>query len=232
MEEGIAHLREALAIRSGTTHPHYNLSLALIHSDLGYALARKGALDEAIEHLHTAVELRPDYPDAHYNLASALSQEGKTREAIEEYHKTLELRPTDAEAHTSLGNELAQVGSVREAMGNYEIALQLAPDTILARNNLAWILSASPEAAVRNGARAIELARQAVDLSGGNNPLFVRTLAAAYAEAGRFAEAAETAERALRMAETQGNQTAARQLREDAESFRSKIPLRDQTLSR
>jgi Flp pilus assembly protein TadD len=232
IDEGIAHLREALVIRSGATHPHYALTLALIHSDLGFALARKGALDEAIEHLHTAVELRPDYPDAHYNLAAALSQEGKTREAIEEYRKTLALRPTDAEAHTSLGNALAQEGFVSEAMEHYETALQLAPDTVLARNNLAWILCASPDAAIRNGPRAIELARQAVELSGGDNPLFVRTLAAAYAEAGRFTDAVETIERATHMAEGQNDEAAVRLLQKDADRFRSKIPLRDESLSR
>jgi tetratricopeptide (TPR) repeat protein len=232
VEEGIAHLQEALVIRSGAAHPHYNLSLALIQSDLGYALARKGSLDEAIEHLHTAVELRPDYPDAHYNLAAALSQEGKTREAIEEYRKTLALRPTDAEAHTSLGNALAQEGHVSEAMEHYEMALQLAPDAVLARNNLAWILSASPDATIRNGARAVDLARQAVDLSGGNNPLFIRTLAAAYAEVGRFPDSVDTIERALRVAEAQGDRNEVSQLQQDAALFRSKIPLRDETLSR
>ena len=231
VEQGISHLREALVIRSGATHPHYKLSLALIHSNLGYALARKGALDEAIEHLHTAVELQPGYADAHYNLAVALSQEGKTREALEEFRKTLAIRPTDAEAHTSLGNVLAQEGFVSEAMQHYETALQLAPEMVLARNNLAWILCASPDAAARNGARAVELAQQAVELSGGNNPLFLRTLAAAYAEVGRFPDAVETVERALRMAEAQNDRAEVRQLEDEAGRFRSKIPLRDQTLS-
>jgi tetratricopeptide (TPR) repeat protein len=231
VEEGITHLREALAIRSGTMHPHYNLSLALIHSDLGYALARKGALEEAIEHLRAGIELRPDYPDAHYNLAAALSQEGKTREAIAEYEKTLALRPTDAEAHTSLGNVLAQEGSLKEAIAEYEEALQLAPDTILACHNLAWILSAAPDSTVRNGARAIPLAQRAADLSGGDNPLFLRTLAAAYAEAGRFSDAIEVAQKALRMANAQNNRAAVPLLVADIHAFQAKIPLRDQTLS-
>lgn len=231
VEEGIAHLREALLIRSGATHSHYNLALALIHSDLGYALARKGSLDEAIEHLYTAVELQPDYADAHYNLAAALSQKGKTNEALKEYGKTLALRPTDAEAHTSLGNALAQEGHVSEAIDQYETAINLMPDVILARNNLAWILCAAPNGTVRNGSRAIELARQAVELSGGNNPLFVRTLAAAYAEAGRFSDAVLTIERASSIAEAQRDEAEVRQLQEDASRFRAKIPLRDQTLN-
>jgi tetratricopeptide (TPR) repeat protein len=230
VEEGIAHLREALRIRSGATHSHYTLSLALIQTDLGFALARQGVLDEAIEHLRAAVELQPDYADAHYNLAAALAQQGKAREAEGEYRKTLALRPTDAEARTSLGNTLAQEGHVSEAIDQYEAALELAPDTILARNNLAWILCASPDGTMRNGSRAIELAQRAVELSGGTNPLFVRTLAAAYAESGRFSDAIDTIERALRLAEGQHDEAEVRQLQDDMSRFRAKIPLRDETL--
>ncbi len=231
VEEGIQHLQEALAIRSGDLHPHYTLSLALIHSDLGYALARKGALDEAITHLRTAVGLQPNYADAHYNLGTALSQQGQIREALEEYRKTLELRPTDAEAHTSFGNALAQEGFISDAMAQYEAAVRLAPDSVLPRNNLAWILSASPEASVRNGAKAVELAQQAVDYSGGENPLFLRTLAAAYAEMGRFTDAVQIAERALGVAERSNNSAGARVLQKDLDLYRAPAPLRDSTLT-
>ena len=60
----------------------------------------------------------------------------------------------------------------------------------MARNNLAWLLATSSDASIRDGNRAIELAKQAVQLSGGKDADYLRTLAAAYAETGRFAEAA------------------------------------------
>jgi len=65
---------------------------------------------------------------------------------------------------------------------------------------MAWVLATGPEASVRNGAQAIELAQRANQLSGGQDPLILRTLAAAYAESGRFAEAITTAQQALRLA--------------------------------
>jgi tetratricopeptide (TPR) repeat protein len=230
LDEGLSHLQTALAIRSGAVHPHYTLSLALIHSDLGYALARKGSLADAITHLQTAVKLEPNYADAHYNLGTAFFQKGEIEAAISEWRKTLSTRPNDAEAHTSLGNGLVQMGLVREAMAHYEEALEIAPDSALALNNLAWILSASPDDKVRDGGKAVALAEQAVEYSGAKNAMFMRTLAAAYAEAGRFTEALQTAARALRITQAENNAAGIHTLQDDIALLRANSPLRDASL--
>ena len=73
------------------------------------------------------------------------------------------------------------------------------------QNNLAWRLATCPQAALRDGARAVELAREADRLAGGKNPDYLDTLAAAYAEAGQFPQAVEAAERALTLAVAQSN---------------------------
>jgi len=70
---------------------------------------------------------------------------------------------------------------------------------------LAWVLATYPEGSVRNGAQAVEFALQAERLSGGKVPFIVGTLAAAYAEAGRFPEAVETGRRALELVKAQGD---------------------------
>ena len=77
---------------------------------------------------------------------------------------------------------------------------------VIAQNSLAWLLATCPEASLRDGGKAIELAKQADQLSGGNHPEILDTLAAAYAEAGRYPEAVETARRALSLIATQNNQ--------------------------
>jgi tetratricopeptide (TPR) repeat protein len=123
-----------------------------------------------------------------------------------------------------------QMGLVREAMTHYEEALEIAPDSVLALNNLAWILSASPDDKVRDGAKAVGLAEQAVQYSGDKNAMFMRTLAAAYAEAGRFAEALQTAARALRITQSENNAVGIRTLQEDIAHLRAKAPLRDENL--
>jgi Flp pilus assembly protein TadD len=149
---------------------------------------------------------------------------------VEELRQTLALRPSDADAHTSLGNVLTQEGLISDAMAQYEAALPLDANAVLPRNNLAWILSASPDPAVRNGTRAVELAQQAVKYSEENDFRFLRTLGAAYAEAGRFDDAVATTERALRLAEAQNNGSGTRMLRKNIDSFRAHAPLRDSSL--
>jgi tetratricopeptide (TPR) repeat protein len=83
--------------------------------------------------------------------------------------------------------------------------LQIDPAQPVVENNLAWLLAVCSKASVRNGGKAVELARQANAQTGGENPIILHTLAAAYAEAGRFSDAVETARHALRLAGAQSN---------------------------
>jgi protein O-mannosyl-transferase len=231
VDEALPHLQTALEIRSGGVQPHYDLSFALIHCDLGYALARKGELDDAIAHLRKAIEFQPGYADAHYNLGTAFFQRGRIDEAIAEWQRTLSIRPNDSGAHTSLGNALVQKGLFREAAIHYQTALDIAPRSILPLNNLAWLRATCPDASLRDGAKAVDLAQQADRLPEGKNPIFTRTLAAAYAEAGRFDDAIETARRAAQVANAQGIPALVDNLRMDVDLYRRHEPLRDLSLT-
>jgi protein O-mannosyl-transferase len=231
LDEALPHLQAALEIRSAGVQPHYRLSLSLIHCDLGYVLAKKGELDDAIAHLRKAIEFQPDYADAHYNLGTAFFQTGRIDEAIAEYRRTLSIRPNDWGAHTSLGNALAQKGLFREAATQYQAALDIAPHSILPLNNLAWLRATCPDSSLRDGAKAVELAEQADQLSDGKNPIFTRTLAAAYAENGRFNDAIETAQRAAQVAKSQGEPALANQIEQDVDLYRRHAPLRDSSLT-
>ena len=71
------------------------------------------------------------------------------------------------------------------------------------------MLTTCPQASLRNGNKAVELAQRANQLTGGGNPVVPGTFAAAYAEARRFPEAVETVQRALQLAETQSNSVLA-----------------------
>ena len=81
---------------------------------------------------------------------------------------------------------LGQLGRTREAVAQYQEALRLNPDLAGALNNLAWVLATCPDDQLRNGAEAVRLAERACELTHYREPLFIGTLAAAYAEAGRF----------------------------------------------
>lgn len=230
LDDALSYFQKALDVRSGSEQRHYNFSLSVIHDSVGNVLARKGRLNEAIVHLRQAVDLRPDFPDAHYNLGTALFQKGDLDGAIAEYKTALSIHPNDAGAHTSLGNALVQKGLLRDAADHYEKALQWDPDAILPLNNLAWIMSAGPDESLRNNEIAVKLALKANQLSRQNNPVFVRTLAAAYAQAGQFENAIETARRASELANAQGVRDLAAEIAHDVDLYQQRIPVRDPSL--
>ena len=230
LDDALSYFQSALAVRSRSEHRHYNLSLALIHDSVGNVLARKGRLNDAIAHFRQAIELRPDFPDAHYNLGTALFQKGDLDGAIAQWRTTLSIHPYDSGAHTSLGNALVQKGLLREAVDHYERALQSDPDSILPLNNLAWVMSTGPDDSLRNDEVAVQLATKANQLSKESNPVFIRTLAAAYAQDGQFEKAIETARRASEQANAQGAHDLAVQIREDVDLYQRRTPFRDPSL--
>jgi tetratricopeptide (TPR) repeat protein len=227
LEKAISEFQAALNIRSTNSETHYSLGAALIQNNLGNALARKHVWDEAIDHLQEAVRLRPDYADAYFNLGSVLFQQGRIDQAITQWQKALAIRPTDAEAHRSLASALRKEGKLKEAIAEYEQALNVVPEDSVALNNLAWILATSSDASMRDGARAVTLAAKAVQASGGRDPNFLRTLAAARAEAGQFAEAVATAEAAKALASTQDKPELTSRLEEEITLYRARIALRE-----
>ncbi len=227
LDQAISQFQAALNIRSSNAAAHYNLGAALIHNNLGNALARKGLSDEAIGHYQEAVRLRTDYADAHYNFGSVLLQKGRIDEAITHWQKALAIQPYDGDVHTSLGNAFLQKGLVKEAISHYQQALEIAPQDVLAQNNLAWILATSSDSSIRDGAKAVALAEKAVQLSSGKNPNFFRTLAASYAESGRFSEAVAAAQRSMEMAVVQDNHGLANALGREIALYRAGAPLRE-----
>ncbi len=208
-DEAMEHYRQTLKIM-----PDY----AEAHDNLGLALAGRGQVDEAIACYQKALEINPDLAEAHNNFGVLLGQRGRFDEAIVHLQQALKINPDHAEAHNNLGNALNGQGKLAEAVVQWREAVRLQPNQIAYVNNLAWLLATCPEASVRNGSEAVELAQRAVQLSGGREPAILGTLAAAYAEAGRFPEAVQTARKALDLATQQNKQAL-------AESIKAKVPL-------
>src|SRR5215510_9043539 len=226
LDKAMSHFEAASKIRSGKLDPHYNLGTAFVEMNLGDALARKGQPDEAMPHFQQAIKLQPDYAEAYYNRGNVLFAKGKIDEAIPDFEKALQIQPNDADAHTGLGNALLRKDALKEAIAHYNEAIALAPVDPHSRNNLAWVLATSTDASIRDGAKAVELAKQAISLAGGREPLFFRTLAAAYAETGSFSDAIAEIQRAVPIARMQGKTALANLLEEDVMLYRGQIPLR------
>ena len=201
-DDAIVHYQKALEIRPDYAEASCNLANALI---------AKGDFDGAIARYKACLAVMPDQEEAQYNLASALLRKGRTDEAIVEYQKVLQMHPESADAHANLGIAFLTKARIRDAMAEYTKALQISPENLAALSNLAWLLATSSDSTLRNGPEAVRLAERADSASSRSDkhPTVLRILAAAYAEAGQFAEAKETAQHALEAANIQGNTTLA-----------------------
>jgi tetratricopeptide (TPR) repeat protein len=186
--------------------------------------------DEAMDQFRQALKINPGYAEAHNDLGNALLQLGRRDEAIEQFRRALEIQPDYGNAHFNLGNAFRESGRAQEAIGHYQKVLQIQPGYIEAENNLAYVLATCPQASLRDGAKALDLAQQADRASGGRNAIVLGTLATAFAENGKFTEALDAAQRALDLANSQSNPTLADVLRSNIALYKTGRPFRDASL--
>jgi protein O-mannosyl-transferase len=215
LNDTIYHCSEAIRIK-----PKYTKALDC----LGIALCEAGRIDEAIPYYKKAIEIDPSFADAKANLALALAAkgdsvanhiheghalalQGKLNEAAVHLTEALWLDPHSAQAHYDLGQVLVQRGRIDEAIEHFEKALRLASDWIEPMNNMAWLLATSNETKIHNPDKAIKLAQRACELTDYKKPDFLDTLAVAYAAAGDFSKAIETAEKASELCQSSAQNT-------------------------
>ena len=222
VDEAIAVYQQALKI---------NPDSDMAHLDLGIALDKNGRLDDAIPQFQQALKINPGYALAHFNLGNAFLQKSNVDEAITQYQQALKINPSFEPAERSLGYALLQKGQSDEAVAHYERALEINPGDAGTCNRLAWRLATHPQASVRNGSKAIELAQQLNRLSSGSDPAVLQTLAAAYAETKQFPEAISNAQQALQLANAWSNTALADDLRKQIACYQSGSPFRDASLT-
>jgi tetratricopeptide (TPR) repeat protein len=114
--------------------------------------------------------------------------------------------PEFTDAQSAAAYSLIQQGDFAGAVNCYRQALETVPHSPILLNNLAWLLATCPEAKARNGIEAVRLAEEACQLTHNHTVVTVGTLAAAYAEAGRFDDAIATAEKACALASEPGKE--------------------------
>jgi tetratricopeptide (TPR) repeat protein len=191
LDAAVEHYHAALAI---------DPNLALAHNNFGILLLQKGNLMEGAAQLREAMRLNPTNSETRLNLAFALNQQQQWPEAAELLSKIVRGNSPDAKAHYEFALALVHLKRPREAMSQYAAALLIQPDYPDALDGLAWILSTDANPAFLNGAEAVKMAWRACELTGWQDPLKLKTLAAVYAETGRFAEAINTVQTAKGLA--------------------------------
>jgi tetratricopeptide (TPR) repeat protein len=252
LEEAAEHYRRALEANPSFADAHNNLGILLTKQDrtaeaiehyqkaiklnpnraefynnLGNLLARQNQTTEAIEQFQKALEVEPDNAKVHYNLAGLFIAQGRWDEAIAHYQRALKQMPDSTHAHYQLGLALQSRGKFAAAIAQFQRVLELDPKHVSTQNNLAWLLATCPDGSLRNGQKAVELAQRAVQFSGDNSPEILDTLAAAYAEAGKFAEAIQTAQRALDLSAAQNKKNLAEIIQNQVHLFETNAPFHE-----
>jgi tetratricopeptide (TPR) repeat protein len=152
---------------------------------------------EAVAEFRKVIAEKPDHVQATYLIGSCLARMGREPQATPYVRRALKLDPTHLAARRLMGSLMTRQGRYKEAIATLEAVLKEAPRDAVTANNLAWVLATCPDAAWRNGARAVELAKQACMITLYRVPMMMDTLAAAYAEAGQFEKAVDMAQQVL-----------------------------------
>ena len=214
--EAMAHFATAVQLDPQNTGAQLNL---------GRALAMSGKLDEAQDHFLAVIQLQPNDPVPHVQSANVLMQEGKSHEAVVQFTvaQCLSAKP-DVSICMSLATIFFQIGEFHQAADQYRKALSIDPNLPEVLNNLAWLLATCSDNTVRDGAQAVEHAEASCRLTGFKQTGMISTLAAAYAEAGRYPEAVTTAELAIKMQTTNGETQFAAMNTQLLELYRAGMP--------
>ncbi len=191
-DEAADNYRKAIALR-----PDY----VMAHSNLAKLLVEQGKIDEATQHFEAALRAAPDVPEVRYNFALILRGGHHLDEAVAQFRKAIELKPATADAYLELGRTLAAQGKYAEVIQTFRHGLEVEPRHMVMGDEMAWIMATAPDPAVRNAPQAIQIGERLVELTHRKELKPLDTLAAAYAEAGRFDDAARTAREALALAQ-------------------------------
>ena len=183
--------RHALAVTS------HNPPMELV---LGSALIEQGKIEEAGQHFAEVLKLLPNSVPALADLALAYYAQGRLEEAVDKCREALVVEPDEPKVYYELACLLAKQGKWSEAAAEYQALLQINPNHLFALNNLAWLRATASDARLRDGPEAVRLAEKACQLSNYQATFYMGTLAAAYAEAGRFDVAVKTAQKAVALA--------------------------------
>jgi tetratricopeptide (TPR) repeat protein len=191
------------AIAAFQTALTYQPADPITHMNLGHAQSLQGDFVGAETNFQAALARQPIDPETRRQYASDLALQGRNPEARRQWQIALALK-SDVQTRLNYVGLLYQTGDNAQAITQLRRVVTEKPGLSQALNNLAWLLATCGDDRLRNGAEAVRDAEQACALTGYKQAGFLGTLAAAYAEAGRFPEAVSTCQRTIQQARAAG----------------------------
>jgi tetratricopeptide (TPR) repeat protein len=155
------------------------------------AYGKQGDLDRSIEDYERATNAFGGAAWIYALRAIALRRAGEYEAALASYNEAIRLEPNDPNHLIARAQLHSMNGENSSALDSYDEAITIEPDNAIFLIARAWLLSTSPEDDVRNGPLAVIDTLAAIELESDTPPVFLDTLAAAYAESGDFAKAVE-----------------------------------------
>ena len=195
---------------------------SVAHANLADALANNGPeqFSQAMEYYRRALELDPGDFVALHHYAELQRRTGDPAGAIRHYIQSLAINPDQLDACFALGRTLVDVGRPAQAVIVLRDGAQRHPQAQALIDYLSRLLSTHPDESVRSAGEAVDWALQLNRLDDYTNPLFMMTLASAYANADRFEEAIETIEQAITLTNGNSNQALVEELHRRLAFFR------------
>lgn len=204
-------------------------------TDLAAALNNRGVIyeqigetDKAVQDFTWAIQYYPNWSTPYANRAWIYV--GRGQWTLAEADATQALRYPSyyiprAGDFVLRGEVRVHLGRYREAMADFDQALRRDRKSVSAYEDEAWLLATCPDPAIRNGAKAVQLAQAALKLA--DKASLHDTLAAAYAEAGQFDEAVREQSRAIELAKTEAQDGAAAAWSARLDLYRAHMPFHE-----
>lgn len=196
------------------------------YNNRGFAYDEKGEYDKAIADYNKAIEINPKFDAAYNNRGSSYGKKGEYDKAFDDYNNAIGINSKNDLAFLNRGNVYYKRGEYGKVIEDYNKAIELNPKNDSAYNNISGLLATCADAKYRNGAKAVEFAKKAMEIAP-NNYEISDTLAAAYAEAGQFEEAVNTQEKAIEMLDEKDRARYLSEFTERLNLYKARKPWRE-----
>ncbi len=187
----------------------------------------RGELDPALASYRENLRLRPEYVPAREGVARILAEQEDLSAALTEYQEIVRLDPNQARHWITIAGLEQRVGNTARRKQAIERSLELADGDLSTRDYCAWVLATASDDELRDGERALALAQELVEETGGRVPRLLDTLAAAQAETGSFSAAITNAEKAIELADALQDPLLMEQTAAHLELYRGGKPVRE-----